>query len=51
MNKKDNDISSIEILETFDFSEGMVCDLETGICGTKEDMNSNEEKKVEKKTI
>lgn len=44
-----NNVSNSGGLQTFDFSGGMICNVETGICGPADEVNEKveEENKIE----
>ncbi len=43
-----NDVTKLEGLHNVDFSNGFVCDLETGICGPADEIENKKEEKEDK---
>lgn len=43
-----NNVSNLEGLDNVDFSNGYICDVETGICGPTDEVNQDK-KTVEEK--
>lgn len=44
-----NNVTNLQGLSHVDFSEGFTCDMETGICGSADEINKAKQKDEEKK--